>query len=151
MEKEDYKLEIEVRDYECDLSGIVNNAVYQNYLEHARHNFFKTRGLDFAALEEQGVTLVVIRIEMDFLFPLRCGDKFFVEVKPERVSQLRFGFQQDIFRVPDEKPILAARMIGTALNAQGRPRLSVEIEELLADIPDGSETGKPTRFPVISS
>ena len=56
-----FKLEFEVRDYECDLSGIVNNAVYQNYLEHTRHAFLKSRGLDFAALEDQGITLVVIR------------------------------------------------------------------------------------------
>ena len=132
MEDDHYKLEFEVRDYECDLSGIVNNAVYQNYMEHARHMYLKTRGLNFASLEDQGITLVVIRIEMDFLFPLRSGDKFYVVVKPERVSRLRFGFQQDIFRLPDEKPILAARVIGTALNAQGRPRLPVEIEELLA-------------------
>jgi len=131
MENDYFTLEFEVRDYECDLSGIVNNAVYQNYLEHARHRFLKTRGLDFATLEEQGVTLVVIRIEMDFLFPLQRGDKFYVRVIPERISRLRFGFQQDIFRMPDEKPILAAKLIGTALNKQGRPRLPREIEEQL--------------------
>jgi len=28
-----FKVDFEVRDYECDLQGIVNNAVYQNYLE----------------------------------------------------------------------------------------------------------------------
>lgn len=122
-------LDFEVRDYECDLSGIVNNAVYQNYLEHARHAYLKSRGLDFVALEEQGVTLVVIRIEMDFLFPLRSGDRFYVGLNPERVSRLRFGFQQDIFRLPDEKPILAAKVIGTALTEQGRPRLPKELIE----------------------
>ena len=132
MDTAHFKLEFEVRDYECDLSGIVNNAVYQHYLEHARHRFLKTRGLDYAALEEQGVTLVVIRIEMDFLFPLRSGDKFYIQVKPERVSRLRFGFQQDIYRLPDEKPILAARVICTALNEKGRPRLPREMEQLLA-------------------
>ncbi len=36
MEKDQFLLAFELRDYECDLSGIVNNAVYQNYLEHAR-------------------------------------------------------------------------------------------------------------------
>ena len=132
MENHHFRLEFEVRDYECDLSGIVNNAVYQHYLEHARHMYMKTRELDFAALEEQGITLVVIRIEMDFLFPLRSGDKFYVRVKPERVSRLRFGFQQDIYRLPDEKPILAAKVIGTALTEKGRPRLPREIEKLLA-------------------
>ena len=133
---EDYpfQLEFEVRDYECDLSGIVNNAIYQHYLEHARHKFLNTRGIDFAALEEQGVTLVVLRIEMDFLFPLRSGDKFYVGVRPERVSRLRFGFQQDIFRLPDEKAILAANVVGTALDARGRPIRSGEIEQLLTSV-----------------
>jgi acyl-CoA thioester hydrolase len=55
MENYSFKFEFEVRDYECDLSGIVNNAVYQNYLEHTRHVYLKSSGLDFAALEMQGV------------------------------------------------------------------------------------------------
>jgi acyl-CoA thioester hydrolase len=132
MKSYSFKLEFEVRDYECDLSGIVNNAVYQNYLEHTRHAFLRSRELDFAALEKQGVTLVVIRVEMDFLYPLRSGDKFYVGLNPERVSRLRFGFQQDIYCLPDEKPILAARVIGTALNEQGRPRLPMELLEKIA-------------------
>lgn len=127
-----FKLEFEVRDYECDLSGIVNNAVYQNYLEHTRHKFLKSRGVDFAELEQRGITLVVIRIEMDFLFPLRSGEKFYVGLNAERVSRLRFGFQQDIYRLPNEKPILKAKVIGTALNDKGRPRLPEELMEQIA-------------------
>src|SRR3712207_6706997 len=101
-----FTLEFEVRDYECDLQGIVNNAVYQNYLEHTRHVFIKQQGLDFAALARQGINLVVVRIEIDYLYPLRSGDQFEVGLNLERVSRLRFGFEQDIFRLPDRKPIL---------------------------------------------
>ena len=95
--------------------------------------YLKSKGVDFAALEERGITLVVIRIEMDFLFPLRSGDKFVVGVNPERISRLRFGFQQDIYRLPDNKPILSAKVIGTALNEKGRPSLPAEMEDLLAN------------------
>lgn len=34
-----FELEMQVRDYECDMEGIVNNAIYQHYLEHTRHEF----------------------------------------------------------------------------------------------------------------
>ncbi len=125
-----FKLDFEVRDYECDMEGIVNNAVYMNYLEHARHAFLKHKGFDFAALTQKGIHLVVIRIEADYLYPLRSGDAFFVTAKVERISKLRFGFLQDIFRSQDSKPILKARVIGTSLNADGKPAYYKEIEEL---------------------
>ena len=54
MEKR-FELEMEVRDYECDIQGIVNNANYLHYMEHTRHKFIKTIGLDFAGLHERGI------------------------------------------------------------------------------------------------
>src|SRR5262245_36744669 len=98
-----FKVEFEVRDYECDLEGIVNNAIYLNYLEHALHSFLKQKGFDFAELIRNGIHLVVIRIEADFLYPLRSGDKFYVTAGTERISKLRLGFLQDIYRLPDEQ------------------------------------------------
>jgi acyl-CoA thioester hydrolase len=126
-----FKLEFAVRDYECDLAGMVNNASYLNYLEHARHEFLKSRDIDFAQLAQRGIYLVVIRIELDFLHSLRSGDKFYVGVNSERVSRLRFGFQQDIYRLPDDKPVLKAKVIGTAVNDNGKPILPKELEQIL--------------------
>ena len=34
-----FETRMEVRDYECDIQGIVNNANYLHYLEHTRHRF----------------------------------------------------------------------------------------------------------------
>lgn len=126
-----FRLDFSVRDYECDLAGMVNNATYLNYLEHARHEFLKSRGVDFAALAQKGTYLVVIRIEVDYIYTLRSGERFYVAINPERVSRLRFGFQQDIFRLPDERPVLKARVIGAAINENGKPFLPQEIEQLL--------------------
>ena len=125
-----FKVELEVRDYECDIEGIVNNAVYMNYLEHARHLFLRDRGFDFAELTRKGIHLVVIRMEADYLSPLRSGDKFYVTAETERISKLRFGFIQEIFRLPDAKPVLKAKVIGTSLNAEGKPKYFEEIENL---------------------
>jgi len=130
MSDQIFKIDMEVRDYECDMEGIVNNAVYIHYLEHARHGFLKHKGFDFAELTRSGIQLVVFRIEADYLFPLKSGDKFIVTARAERISKLRFGIIQDIFKLPDNKPILKAKVFGTSLNAQGRPKYYEEVERL---------------------
>jgi acyl-CoA thioester hydrolase len=123
-----FAVELEVRDYECDLQGVVNHAVYLHYLEHARHLFLKSNGIDFAEYARNGLNLVVTRVELDYLQSLRSGDRFRVGLTLERV---RFGFRQEIVRIPDGKAILRALVIGTALNTSGRPHLPAEVERLL--------------------
>ena len=133
MKNYQFKLEFAVRDYECDLAGMVNNASYLNYLEHARQEFLKSKGISFAGLARQGIYLVVIRVELDYLYSLRSGDRFTIGTNLERVSRLRFGFQQDVYRLPDEKPVLKAKVIGTAVNEKGRPMLPRELEAILVN------------------
>ena len=131
MEDATFSWESEVRDYECDLQGIVNNANYQHYLEHARHLFLKDRGLDFAEITARGIFLIVIRIEIDYKYPLRSGDRFRVSLKLERVSRLRFAFIQEIERIPDGRNSIKARVMTSAMNAEGRPVFPKELEFLL--------------------
>lgn len=121
MEKPYFSLEFKVRDYECDLQGIVNNAVYQNYLEHARHQFLLSIGVDFADLSSKGINLVVIRTELDYKSPLKSGDAFTVELNLEQVSPLRFCFNQEIYSLPGNKLVLKAKVYGAAINKKGKP------------------------------
>ena len=134
METYAFTHDMAVRDYECDMQGIVNNGVYQNYLEHVRHLYLKAIGIDFAEYTRNGINLVVVRAELDYKHPLTSGDRFCVGLNLVRESKLRFAFLQAIYRLPDEKPVLAARVIGTALNARGRPHLPPELDALLASV-----------------
>lgn len=120
MNDHHFEIELQVRDYECDLQGIVNNAVYQNYLEHCRHKFLNHVGLDFAQLHNDGIDAVVIRAELDYKFPLRPGDDFLVRLKIGKQGNLRIIFNQQIIRKKDEKLMVNAR-ITSVLTKNGRP------------------------------
>ena len=104
-----FELKMKVRDYECDLQGIVNNANYQHYLEHTRHEFLLEHGISFADMHQRGIDAVVARIRMEFKIPLRSGDEFIsrLELKKENV---RYIFMQNIYRASDEKLCLRARV-----------------------------------------
>lgn len=132
-----YSLEFLVRDYECDLQGIVNNANYQHYLEHARHCFFTDNGIDFAALHERGIDLVVSRVEIDYIESLKSRDRFTVSLRIERKGKLRFLFIQEIRRLSDNALCNTAVITGVCLKG-GRPARIEEVPEIgvLADFVD---------------
>jgi acyl-CoA thioester hydrolase len=125
-----FSLEFTVRDYECDLQGIVNNANYQHYLEHARHEFLASKGVSFARLHEEGLDLIVVKVEIDYKYPLRSRDRFVVKLKAERSGNVRFVFIQEICRIPDEKLIATARVTGVATK-NGKPVSPVSLVEQL--------------------
>jgi len=122
--------EFQVRDYECDLQGIVNNAVYQHYLEHARHEFLNSRGLDFAELTELGVIIVVIRAELDYKQALRPGDRFGVSVAVKKLGRLKLVFEQEIRRLADDELMLEAKIIAVSLKDGVRPYVPEQLETL---------------------
>jgi len=112
--KEEYRLPFRVRDYECDLQGIVNNANYQHYLEHARHEYLLTLGLSFSGLHEEGIDFVVARIEMAFKTPLHSGDDFYVTVQMQKEG-IRWVFYQNIYREPDQALVLKGKVDAVCL------------------------------------
>lgn len=126
-----YELKMKVRDYECDLQGIVNNANYQHYIEHTRHEFLLAHGISFAQLHEEGTDAVVARLNMQFKTPLKSGDEFVSKLYLKKEG-LRYIFIQDIFRLPDMKLVVKAQVDSVCL-VNGR----------LADCPQLNETFAP--------
>ena len=115
-----HSVEFSVRDYECDIQGVVNNANYQHYLEHARHELLLSKGLSFMKLHEEGTDLIVTKVEINYKYPLKSRDRFVVRTKIRREGNVRLVFIQDIFRLNDEKLIVQAEVTGVATK-NGRP------------------------------
>ena len=105
MKKYIFELEMKVRDYECDLQGVVNNSNYQRYMEHTRHEFLETLGENFGDMHEKGIDAFVSKVEIKFKHSLRTGDKFLSCMNMQREG-VKLVFYQDIYRISDN--VLAA-------------------------------------------
>jgi len=130
LKKFQHRLDLQVRDYECDIQGIVNNAVYQNYLEHARHQFLLSKGVNFIELSSKGIHLVVVRVELDYKLPLKPDDGFWVGTNIEQISKIRFGFNQPIYKTDGERLVLQAKIIGAAIDNDGKPCRATMLSDL---------------------
>ncbi len=122
-----YELEFQVRDYELDSEGIVNNANYLHYLEHTRHSFCADYGISFGEMQKRGIIPVLNKIEVEYKTPLRSGDRFLSRLWLERRG-VRFVFHQDLFLLTGE-PVVSA-IVSCVCLENGK----LNRGELLADI-----------------
>lgn len=138
---------LNVRDSECDMQGIVNNAIYQNYCEHARHAVLKESGATFDEMVKDELYMVVRKAEIDYLQPLRSGDSALINMRVSAQSRLKWWIHQEIYRVEPNTSFA-----------------ELPVEEVLSDLPDAparaslclsaqfmsvpmSPTGRPCRLP----
>lgn len=131
MNRELFRYEMKVRDYECDIQGVVNNANYQHYLEHARHEFLLSCGCSFSKLHEEGIDFMVSKATIEYKTPLRGDDKFVVVI-----DMLRDGAKlvclQDIHRLPDNKLCVKGRIEIVSIE-NGRLTRGEKFDELFND------------------
>ncbi|MBP1637791.1 MAG: thioesterase superfamily protein [Bacteroidetes bacterium] len=126
-----YQLDFKVRDYECDLQGIVNNAVYQNYLEHTRHEFLLERNISFSDLHDQGIDAVVARVEIAYKSPLHSRDEFICKLNVVK-DGIKYIFNQSIYRKADNKVCVTAK-VTTVVTINGKLVASYEPFDVLVE------------------
>ena len=119
------KFDIDVRSYELDSYGHVNNAVYLNYFEYTRSKYLEALGFDYYAFFEDGFMLFVTKLSIRYLKPVLLSDKISVEVE-----LVKKGFASVLFHQ-------------AVINQNGE--LCTEAETTLACV--SKKTGHPTRFP----
>ncbi len=97
-----FEMSWKVRDYECDLQGIVNNAVYMHYLEFTRNEFLNKTGTNLADLHAQGIDIVLARITMALKTPLKPGDEVLSRLDLHK-ERIKYVFEQELYRKSDKK------------------------------------------------
>ena len=120
---------------DTDAGGVVYHAAYLCYLERARTEWLRSRGIEQSQLaREAGVVFAVTEVELKFLHPARLDDELRVGCRIEKVGGASLRFSQDVVRVKDNRPLIAAR-VRVACLAAGTFRPRPIPNQLLVELP----------------
>jgi YbgC/YbaW family acyl-CoA thioester hydrolase len=119
LQTKTYRCPIEVRGYELDSFGHVNNATYLNYLEHARWKMLHEEGITLKWIQREKRWPVIASIEIKYLKPTFMGDALAIHTRVLEQSRARFTIEQIIYR--GETTVTEAVIHSVVVNETGRP------------------------------
>ncbi|HEY5242440.1 MAG TPA: acyl-CoA thioesterase [Polyangiaceae bacterium] len=92
---------LRVRFYETDLMGIVHHGSYVGYLEVARVEWLRRRGVAYVSWAQRGLHMAVVDLALRYRAPARFDDEIDVEVVlgEWRAASIRFDYR--LLRVED--------------------------------------------------
>ena len=81
---------------DTDAGGVVYNANYVKFLERARTEWLRAKGVEQHGMLEEGVGFVVSNLQMKFLRAAKLDDELFVSCKIIQGRSVSVTFAQDI-------------------------------------------------------
>ncbi len=110
---------LRVRSYECDSYGHVNNAVYLNYLEYARHQYLKDIKLPIEELHAGGYGMWIVELQIRYRRPALMDDELTIITRPLKRMRLSGTLHQRILKGSEE--VAEAEVKWACVDARGRP------------------------------
>ncbi len=103
---------------DTDAGGVVYHANYLRFMERARSEWLRSRGIDQVRMRaERGAVLVVCRMECDFRKPARLDDELAVSCELLTAGGASMTLAQEIRRLGDGAGMLTARLKAACLDA----------------------------------
>ncbi len=115
----DHECNLTVRSYECDSYGHVNNAIYLNYLEFARHSYLHDNGISVGELRASGHGLLVARIDIQYRRPAYTDDRLVIRTRAVRKMRIGGVLEQTVLR--GEEVVATAQVTWVCVDGRGRP------------------------------
>jgi acyl-CoA thioester hydrolase len=100
--------------------GFVHHAVYPVWLEMGRTEMLRASGGDYRALEETGVFLAVVRLELRYRRPARYDDLVRVRTSLLAAGPVKIEHSYEVLR--GEELLVEAKTTLACLDREGRAR-----------------------------
>lgn len=85
-----------VNYYETDQMAIVHHSNYIRYMEETRMYYMKQLGLPYEFVEEQGILIPVLGVNVEYKKAVRFGDTVLISEWMDKFSQVKFSIKYEI-------------------------------------------------------
>ncbi|CAN6252624.1 unnamed protein product [Urochloa humidicola] len=116
-----FPVEMTVRDCEIDQYGVVNNAVYADYIEKAREEVASRLGFSRCSIASTGKAMALSELKLNYFTPLKRGARFVVKVRVVQIKGARMFVEHFVETLPEHKLVLEATATVVCLNKDYRP------------------------------
>lgn len=93
-----HEMTIRVRYCETDAMGFLHHSRYFQYFEIGRTELFRAQGGNYRAMEEQGLFLVVAKVDCRYRIPARYDDLLTLRTRLTRISPAKLEHEYEIHR-----------------------------------------------------
>lgn len=114
-----YRCTLQVRGYEIDAFGHVNNANYLNYYEHARWVMLGEEKIDLESFKSWDRWPVIASVEVQYLKPIFMGDEITIESRILEYRRSSMQIEQKIFK--GSSGISIAKIRSVFVDGKGKP------------------------------
>ena len=111
---------IRVRYAETDRMGLLHHANYLVYFEQARTELLRSMGLTYRNIEDQGVLLVLTKVEVRYKRPAHYDDLLMIRTFVVRTTSVRIDHRYEILR--DGVLIAEGSSTLACVDRDGRPQ-----------------------------
>ena len=93
---QEHKISIRVRYAETDQMGVVYHGNYAQYFEMGRVEWLRNKGVSYKELEDSGVMLPVVSLNMNYKKPAYYDDELTVVTKMTFLGGVKIEFTYEI-------------------------------------------------------
>ena len=116
----EHAIEIRARYQECDPMGVVHHTVYPVWFEMGRTELLRSGGGSYRDMEEQGILLAVIRLEVKYHAPAKYDDVLELTTRLRGGSKVKIEHEYELRRGDDR--LVTGNTVLACLDREGRPR-----------------------------
>ncbi len=114
---QEHEIQVRVRYNETDAMGYLHHANYLNFFEMGRTELLRASGGNYRAIEEQGLFIVVVKMEVRYRAPARYDDLLTVKTQLVRSSPAKLIHDYQVYR--DDVLLCEAQTLLGCVDAEG--------------------------------